>query len=121
MGYYWPNMNKEAVTVQEEYQRCWLSMDKEESYAVFVTEDWRTPFMKYLAQGILLIDRTLAHQLRKLVIRYFMQNGILFKKGYNEDLLRYLGPRETKEVVRKVHSNDCGSHLGKRRLYRQLL
>ena len=39
MGFYWPNMNKEAVTVQEECQKCRLSVDKEKGYAVFVIED----------------------------------------------------------------------------------
>ena len=39
MGYYWKNMNKEAVIVQERCQKCQLSVDKEESYAVFVAED----------------------------------------------------------------------------------
>ena len=77
--------------------------------------------MEYLAQGILLTDKTLAHQLKKLVVRYFLQNRILFKKGYNGDPLRCLGPREAKEVVREVHFGDCGSHPGKRRLYKQLL
>ena len=77
--------------------------------------------MEYLAQGILLTDKTLAHQLKKLVVRYFLQNRILFKKGYNGDPLRCLGPREAKEVVREVHSGDCGSHPGKRILYKQLL
>ena len=76
MGYYWPNMNKEAATVQERCQRCQLSVDKEESYAVFVAEDWRTLFMEYLAQGILSTDRTLTHQFKKLVVRYFLQSGI---------------------------------------------
>ena len=77
--------------------------------------------MEYLAQWILPTDRTLAHQLKRLVVRYFFQNGILFKKGYNRDPPRYLGPRETREVVRVVHSGDCGSHPRKRRLYKQLL
>ena len=94
---------------------------KEESYAVFVTEDWRTPFMEYLAQGILPTNRTPAHQLKKLAVRYFLQNGILFKKGYSGDPLRYLGPKEARKVVREVHSGNCGSHPGKRRLYKQLL
>ena len=77
--------------------------------------------MEYLAQGILPTDRILAHQLKKLVVRYFLQNGILFKKGYSEDLLRCLGPREAREVVKEVHFGDCGSHPGKRKLYKQLL
>jgi len=121
MGYYWPNMNRDVVTVQEECQKCRLSVDKEESYAVFITEDWRTLFMENLAQGILPTDRTLAHQLKKLAIRYLLQNGILFKKGYSGDPLRCLGPREAREAVREVDSNDCKSHPGKRRLNRQLL
>ena len=121
MGYYWPNMNKDVATIHEECQKCRLLVDKEESYVVFVTEDWRTPFMEYLAKGILPTDRTVAHKLRKLFIRYFLQNGILFKSGYSGDPLRCLGPREAREVVREVHSGDYGSHLRKRRVYRQLL
>ena len=121
MGYYWPNMYKEAATVQEECQRCPLLVDREESYVVFVMEDWRTPLMEYLAQGILPTNRALAHQLKKLTVRYFLQNKILFKKGYNWDPLRCLRPKKAREVVKEVHSGDCGSHPGKRRLYKQLL
>ena len=77
--------------------------------------------MKYLAQGFLSADRTLAHQLRMLAVRYFLQNGILFKRGYSGDPLRCLRPREAREAAREVHSSDCGSHPGKRRLHWQLL
>ena len=118
MGYYLSNMNKAATTIQEKCQECRLVINKEESYAVFVIEDWRISFIEYLVQGILPTDRTLAHQLKKLADMYFLQNGILFKKGYSRDSLRCLGPREAREVVRKVHSGDCGSHPGKRRLYK---
>ena len=54
-------MNKDAAIVHEKCQNCQLSMDKEESYVVFVAENWRTPFIKYLTQGILLADRKLVH------------------------------------------------------------
>ena len=77
--------------------------------------------MRYLAKGTVQTDKTSTHQLKKLVVRYFLQNGILFKRGYNEDPLRCLGPREVREIVKEVHSGDCGSHLGERRLYKQLL
>ena len=39
IGYYWPNMNKEAATIQEKCQECQLAVDKKESYAVFAIED----------------------------------------------------------------------------------
>lgn len=65
-------MSKDAAVVQEKCQNYPLSMDKEESYAIFVVEDWRTAFIEYLAQGTLLADRKLAYQLRKLASRYFL-------------------------------------------------
>ena len=35
--------------------------------------------------------------------------------------MRFLGPREAREAAKEVHSRECGSHPGKRRLHRQLL
>ena len=61
---------------------------------------------------------TLAHQLKKLADRYFLQKGILFKRGFSGDPLRCLGLREAKKVVKEVHFGDYGSHPGKRRLYK---
>ena len=82
---------------QQLYRRnaeCRLAIDKEESYAVFITEDWQVPFIGYLAQGILPTDRKLAHKLKKLASRYFLQNDILFKNGYHGDPLRCLDQRK---------------------------
>ena len=42
----------------------------------------------------------------------------MFKRGYNRDPLRCLGPRE---AMKEVHSGEYGSYPGKRRLHRQLL
>ena len=36
-------MNKEVAAIQEKFQECQFSIYKEEGYAVFVIEDWRTP------------------------------------------------------------------------------
>ena len=64
--------------------------------------------MEYLAQWTLPIDRTLVYQLKKLAVRYFLQNGILFKRGYSEDPLRCLGPREAREVGVLLANNEKG-------------
>ena len=42
-------MSKDVAAVQEKCQNFPLSIDKEESYAVFIAEDERTPFIEYLA------------------------------------------------------------------------
>ena len=95
MGYYWPNMNKEVAAIQEKCQECQFTIYKEDGYTVFVPEDWRTPLMEYLAQGILPANRTPAHQLKKLAVRYFLQNGILFKKGYSGDPFKMPGTKNS--------------------------
>ena len=64
--------------------------------------------MEYLAQWTLPIDRTLVYQLKKLAVRYFLQNEILFKRGYSGDPLRCLGPREAREVGELLANNEKG-------------
>ena len=46
-------MGKDADLVQTQCEGCHLAADKEESYAVFISEDWRSPFVQYLTEGIL--------------------------------------------------------------------
>ena len=52
-GFYWPSMGKDADQVQTQCGTYQLAADREESYAVFISEDWRSPFMQYLAEGVL--------------------------------------------------------------------
>ena len=39
--------------LQRSGEACQLAVDREESYVVFIGEDWRNPFVQYLAKGIL--------------------------------------------------------------------
>ncbi|XP_075633585.1 uncharacterized protein LOC142606063 [Castanea sativa] len=36
--------------VQTQYETCQLVADREKSYVVFVSEDWRSPFTQYMAE-----------------------------------------------------------------------
>ena len=47
-GFFWPSMGKEAGQVQTQCGTCQLVADREESYVVFISEDWRSPFIQYL-------------------------------------------------------------------------
>ena len=40
---------------------------------------------------------------------------VLFKKGYDGD------PEEAKEMIKEIHSRECGEHQRKKKLYRCLL
>ena len=67
MGFYWPNMSKGADLIQTQCETCHLAVDKEESHAVFATEDWKSSFMGYLAKEILPQKHGERCKLRKLV------------------------------------------------------
>ena len=120
-AFYWPNMGKDADRVQTHCGTCQLAVDRKESYLVFISEDWRSPFIQYLIEGILLQKHNERYKLKRLAMRYFLHNTILFKKGYDGDPLRCLGPEEVKEMIKEVHPRECGEHQRKKKLYRCLL
>ena len=53
VSFYWPSMGKDIDLVQTQCEDCHLTADKEESYVVFTSEDWRSLFVQYLTEGIL--------------------------------------------------------------------
>ena len=77
--------------------------------------------MQYLTEGILPQKHAERYKLKRLATRYFVHNGVLFKKGYDGDPLRCLGPEEAEGMIKEVHSGECGEHQWKKKLYRCLL
>ena len=114
-------MGKDADQVQTQCGTCQLAADREESYAVFVSNDWRSPFTQYLIEGILPQKYSERYKLKRLATHYFLHNMVIFKKGYDGDPLRCLSSEEAKEMIKEVHSGECGEHQGKKKLYRCLL
>ena len=114
-------MDKDADQVQTQCEACQLAANREKSYAVFTSEDWRNLFVQYLVKGILPQKHSERYKFKGLAARYFLHEGVLFKKGYDRDPLRYLGPEEAGEIIKEVHAEKCGEHQGKKKLYRCLL
>ena len=114
-------MGKDTDQVQTQCGACQLAADREESYAVFISENWRSPFVQYLVEGILPQRHSERYKLRRLAMRYFLHNKLFFKKGYDDDPLRCLGPEEAREMIKEMHSGEYGEHQGKKKLYRCLL
>ena len=108
-------MGKDADQVQTQCGTYQLAADREESYTVFVSEDWKIPFTQYLTEGILLQKHSKRYKLKRLAARYFLRDTVLFKKGYGGDPLRCLGPEEAKEIIKEIHSGECGEHQRKKK------
>uniref|UniRef100_A0A2N9HPJ3 Reverse transcriptase n=1 Tax=Fagus sylvatica TaxID=28930 RepID=A0A2N9HPJ3_FAGSY len=79
------------------------------------------PFLEYLIENILPQTSQAAVRIKKLATRYFVEGGILFRKGFHGDPLRCLSLAESQTVMKEAHSGECGEHQGKKRLYQLLL
>jgi ribonuclease HI len=121
LGYFWPNMSKEAAELQRHCPTCQHQHESEQVCATFLSSDWRTPFLEYFIEGILPQTGREAARIKKLSTRYFVESGILFRKGFHGDPLRCLSLSESQTVMKEAHSGECGEHQGKKRLYQLLL
>ncbi|XP_075636630.1 uncharacterized protein LOC142608854 [Castanea sativa] len=82
LGYYWPDMDKQAANIQS-----------------ILPDNWDE-----------------AYRLKRMATRYFVEGGVLFRRGFNEESLRCLGTPEAQSVMQEVHAGECGDHQGKKRL-----
>uniref|UniRef100_A0A2N9GPS6 Uncharacterized protein n=1 Tax=Fagus sylvatica TaxID=28930 RepID=A0A2N9GPS6_FAGSY len=121
LGYFWPNMSAEAAEIQSRCPTCQFHYSNEEVCATFVSTDWRTPFLEYLLEGILPSNPKDVYRLKRLALRYFVEGGTLFRKGFHGEPLRCLSLSESQMVMKETHAGECGEHQGKKRLYQCLL
>uniref|UniRef100_A0A2N9FAT3 Integrase catalytic domain-containing protein n=1 Tax=Fagus sylvatica TaxID=28930 RepID=A0A2N9FAT3_FAGSY len=121
LGYFWPSMSAEAAEIQNQCPTCQFHYSNEEVCATFVSADWRTPFLEYLLEGILPSNPKDVYRLKRLALRYFVEGGTLFRKGFHGEPLRCLSLSESQMVMKETHAGECGEHQGKKRLYQCLL
>ncbi|KAL0445058.1 UNVERIFIED_CONTAM: hypothetical protein Slati_2228500 [Sesamum latifolium] len=57
-------------------------------------EDWRTPIIKWIEEGLLPENRCEAARLKTRATRFIIQEHILYKKSYTHPLLRCLSTEE---------------------------
>uniref|UniRef100_A0A2N9GAH5 Integrase catalytic domain-containing protein n=1 Tax=Fagus sylvatica TaxID=28930 RepID=A0A2N9GAH5_FAGSY len=96
--------------------------DRSPREKVLRTQRWCKPLPQTPAPGLLLAQHgQAATRLKKLATRYFVEGGILFRKGFHGDPLRCLSLAESQIVMKEAHSGECGEHQGKKRLYQLLL
>ncbi|XP_072090447.1 uncharacterized protein [Arachis hypogaea] len=68
---------------------------------------WLDPITSFLENGKLPDDEKDAAKLRREAAKYAVIQGQLFKKGFNQPLLKCLHPDQTDYVFREVHEGCC--------------
>ncbi|KAL0445373.1 UNVERIFIED_CONTAM: putative protein K02A2.6 [Sesamum latifolium] len=84
-------------------------------------EDWRTPIIKLIEEGLLPKNRWEAVRLKTQATRFIIQEHILYKKSYTHPLLRCLSTEEGIHILQEIHSGCCGAHVGTRILANKAL
>ncbi|KAL0278040.1 UNVERIFIED_CONTAM: Retrovirus-related Pol polyprotein from transposon, partial [Sesamum radiatum] len=84
-------------------------------------EDWRTPIIKWIEEGLLPENRWEAARLKTQATRFLMQEHVLYKKSYTHPLLRCLSTEEGIHILKKIHNGCCGAHVGTRILANKAL
>ncbi|KAL0462246.1 UNVERIFIED_CONTAM: putative enzymatic polyprotein [Sesamum latifolium] len=88
---------------------------------IIAGEDWRTPIIKWIEEGLLPENRWEAARLKTRATRFIMQKHILYKKSYTHPLLRCLSTEERIHILQEIHSGCCGAHAGTRMLANKAL
>ena len=83
--------------------------------------NWTTPLIFYLKNGILPNGREAARKLKVQVARFILMKDVLYKRGFSYPYLRCLGPKEANYVVREVHEWICENHSRSRSLVHKLI
>ncbi|KAL0439155.1 UNVERIFIED_CONTAM: hypothetical protein Slati_2398500 [Sesamum latifolium] len=84
-------------------------------------EDWRTPIIKWIEEGLLPENRWKAARLKTRATCFIIQEHILYKKSYTHPLLRCLSTEEGIHILQEIHSGCCGAHVGTRILANKAL
>ncbi|KAF5475986.1 hypothetical protein F2P56_007737 [Juglans regia] len=72
--------------------------------------------MKYLNTNELPSDGEEARKIKNRTAHFMVVEGVLYKRGFSEPLLRCVSQVEAQYILSKVQKRVCGSHLGERAL-----
>lgn len=75
-------------------------------------ETWMTSIQEYIHKGSLPTDKIEARRLRYQTIRYVGYDGVQYKRGFNQPLLKCIDSEVCNYILREVHKGICGNHLG---------
>jgi len=77
-------------------------------------ETWMTPYRRYLADGLLLLEPVEAMIVKKKANRYTLVDGKLFRHAYANPILSCVSGEQCTRIMGELQEGICGSHIGGR-------
>ncbi|GER25454.1 retrotransposon protein [Striga asiatica] len=83
-------------------------------------KDWRSPLIHWLQEPVAGKDIR-DDPVGRRALRFYLQNGILYKRSYMGPHLRCVSEQDGEYVLREVHEGCCGDHIKARALVGKVL
>jgi hypothetical protein len=84
---------------------------------MMIDVDWRQPFINYLSEQKVPLDKNLAEQLIRHAKSYVLVGDKLYRRGASSGVLMKCVPRkEGKGILEEIHKGVCGNHASSRTL-----
>jgi ribonuclease HI len=80
------------------------------------SEDWRTEIISFLQGNCLSDDEAYNKRMEANTRPYVIIEGELYKHGVCSPLLKCLSRNEGQELMKEIHAELCGAHIGSRPL-----
>ncbi|XP_074377983.1 uncharacterized protein LOC141719499 [Apium graveolens] len=83
--------------------------------------NWMTPFINYLEKGELPEDKGKAQRLRAKAAKFFIEEGILYRRTFSSPILKCIGPGEAQYCLMEVNEGICGDHMSVKALAHKII
>jgi hypothetical protein len=73
--------------------------------------DWMSPIKVYLDNQPISDDNTEIEHVTRKSRMYHLIDGVLYKQGANDMMMKCISKYESIQLLREIHSGVCGAHL----------
>ncbi|XP_074323402.1 uncharacterized protein LOC141660323 [Apium graveolens] len=97
------------------------SIESGEILEIESSQNWMTPFINYLDKWELPEDKGKAQRLKAKAAKFFLEEGILYRRTFSSPILKCIGPEEAKYCLAEVHEGICGDHMSAKALTHKII
>ena len=96
-------------------------IDPDDVWEIGSENNWTTPLVSYLKNGVLPDEKEAARKLKVQAARFVLMKDVLYKRGFSRPYLRCLGTEKADYAMREIHESICRNHSGARSLVHKLI
>ncbi|XP_074377062.1 uncharacterized protein LOC141718582 [Apium graveolens] len=97
------------------------SIHSREILEIESNHNWMTPFINYLKKGELPEDKGKAQRLKSKAAKFFLEEGLLYRRTFSSPILKCKGPEEAKYCLMEVHEGICRDHMSIKALAHKII